>query len=335
MARLLVLGGTSFVGRAVVRAAQAEGLEVATLNRGRTGTDVAGVVALRADRDDVRAMSQAVAGRTFDAVIDVSARAPRHVRIAVEALRHSVDRYGLVSTVSVYRGDVFEGSAPIHEGAPTVAGDPDDESAPALSRYAEQKRGCELAALRGFDDGAVTIVRPSFILGPYENMGRIPYWFDRAAAGGVMIGPGSADRSFPFVDVDDLASWLVRQTRSGTGGVYNAANSPSRDTWGDWLTAVVAATGGVAQVRWIDDGTLLAAGVAPNFGLPMWIPGGLPDLATDAIGSTGFHGRPLVDTVDAAREWRASGPAVTPPADRPPAITTATEQSILAAAARE
>jgi len=101
----------------------------------------------------------------------------------------------------------------------------------------------------------VTIVRPSFILGPYENMGRIPYWFDRAAAGGVMIGPGSADRSFPFVDVDDLASWLVRQTRSGTGGVYNAANSPSRDTWGDWLTAVVAATGGVAQVRWIDDGT--------------------------------------------------------------------------------
>ena len=285
MARVLVLGGTSFVGRAVVRAAQAHGHEVATLNRGMTGVDVPGVLALRADRDDAAGMSRVLAGCLFDAAVDVSARAPRHVRIAVGALRGAVDRYGLVSSMSVYRGDVFDGSGLIHEDAPTVVGDPDDESAPALSRYAEQKRGCELAALRGFDDGAVTIVRPSFILGPYENMGRIPYWLGRAAAGGVMIGPGSPDRSFPFVDVDDLAIWLVDRTLSGAGGVYNAANSPSRDTWGDWLTAVVAATGGVAQVRWIDDGTLLAAGVAPNFGLPMWIPGGLPDLATDAIGA--------------------------------------------------
>ncbi len=97
MARVLVLGGTSFVGRAVVRAAQAHGHEVATLNRGRTSTDVAGVVALRADRDDAAGMSRVLAGCLFDAAVDVSARAPRHVRIAVDDRDRSSDSRALVA----------------------------------------------------------------------------------------------------------------------------------------------------------------------------------------------------------------------------------------------
>lgn len=328
MASLLVLGGTSFVGRAVVSAAQSSGHRVATLNRGRSAADAEGVLALRADRDDAGQMARALSGHEFDAAIDVSARAPRQVRIAAETLGDSVAHYGVVSSVSVYRGDTW-GSGTIDEDTPTVAGDPDDDSAPALERYAEQKRGGELAALRVFGADRLLIARPTFVLGPHENMGRVPYWLGRAAAGGVMIGPGTPHRAFPYVDVDDLAAWLVAAVASGRSGVFNAANAPTRDTWADWLAACQAATGVSTDIRWIDDGTLLDRGVVPHFGLPLWIPGGLADLDTGASAAAGFTGRPLSDTVAAAWSWMRSGPDLSAPTGRPRPISRATELEIL------
>lgn len=335
MSSVLVLGGTSFVGRAIVADAVARGLDVTTLNRGATGADHPSVRALRANRNDPAAVSTALGRLEFDAVIDVSGLAPVQVAATTRALRDRVGHYSLVSTVTTYADEAFDlpPDALIHEDAPTVVADPDDPSPPEMARYGEQKRGCELVLLREFGADAALIARPGLILGPHENVHRIPYWLGRAAGGGEVIGPGHPARRFQFVDVRDLAEWLVTSSLAGLAGTYHAINPPGRDTWGDWWNACAEVTGSKAQVRWIDDETLLDHGVEVAFGVPMWFAEDLPGFADDRLRSTGFVARPLRDTVQASWDWLR--PLVTaPPAGyRPAPMSRDEELRILAATA--
>lgn len=308
-AEFLVLGGSAFVGRAVVSRALAEGHRVTTLNRG-SRSDVPGVSPLRADRNDAAAVAAVLAGRQFDAVIDVSGLAPAQVRATCAALAGATPHYTYVSTVSTYSSaayDVPSGHV-IGEDAPTDSVDPDDPGAPDMAVYGPQKRAGEAVVTREFGPDHSLIARPGLILGPYENVHRVPYWLGRVAAGGSMIAPGRPSRPFQFVDVDDLAGWLVRASLARTSGTFNAVNPPGRDTWQDWLDACCQVTGSTARPTWVDDAVLLGMGVPTAWGLPMWFGSDLPLMSDQRIRAAGFQARPLHATVRAAWEWLRNEP---------------------------
>ena len=324
--RVLVLGGTSFVGRHIEEVARANGHEVTLLNRGVSPTTSPAEV-LVADRDDPASLS-VLDGRSWDVAIDVSGLNAARVLTASRALRDAVDHYVLVSTVSVY--DAAPGSF-VTEDSRTVVGDPDDPSLPEMARYAEQKRAAELAALRTFGPDQVAVLRPGVILGPFENIGRLSHWLGRAAAPAPFIAPGEPSRAFDFVDARDLAEFAVHLGRQRTHGVFTCLNPPGRDTWGDFIASACWATGADAEPVWIPDDVLVEAGVAQWSGLPMWLPAEPAVYSTQAASEAGLQCRPLSVTLEDSWAWLAGLDAEPPRSYRPAALDRDNEARILAA----
>src|SRR5215831_11636408 len=223
--RLLVLGGTHHVGRAVVEAAIARHDEVTTVNRGLTGSDVAGAKVRRADRTDKAELSAALGDDSWDAVIDTWSRAPRVVGDAAALLSGRAGHYSYVSSRSVYTWPMAPGA---DESAPVVDGDADSEEA---DDYAAAKRGGELAVLGRFD-GPSVLARAGLILGPYELVGRMPWWLRRIERGGDVLSPGPRDRPLQYIDCRDLAGWLLH----AAGLVCRPVAETVTDTW-RWLLA--------------------------------------------------------------------------------------------------
>lgn len=250
---LLVLGGTRFVGRAVVEAALAGGHEVTLFNRGLTNpTLFPEAEHLRGDRT---ADLSALAGRRWDAVVDVAAYDPADVRRSVEALRETVERYVFVSTVSVYADQ----SVPQHETSPVL----DDSDS-----YGARKAFSESIVRASFGERA-TIVRPGLIVGPYDSTDRFSYWPRRIARGGVVLAPGSAGDPLQWIDVRDLASFLVLLAEERRGGTFNATGDVV--PFGDLLRACSRVTGADHELVWVPTPELLAAGLDPWMGVPLWI----------------------------------------------------------------
>jgi 2'-hydroxyisoflavone reductase len=324
--KVLILGGTSFVGRHIDEIARSHGHEVTLLNRGVSPNDSPAEV-LIADRDDPAALS-VLEGRSWDVAIDVSGLNAARVLTAARALRDAVDHYVLVSTVSVY--DPAPGAF-VTEDSPTVAADPDDPSGPEMSRYAEQKRAAELAALRTFGAEQVAVLRPGVILGPFENIGRLSYWLGRAATPGQFIAPGQPSRAFDFVDARDLAEFAVHLGRQRTSGVFTCLNPAGRDTWGDFIASACWATGAEAEPVWVPDEVLLEAGVAQWSGLPMWLAAEPAVYSTQAATAAGLECRPMSVTLEDSWSWLAGLEAEPPRLYRPAALDRETEARILAA----
>ncbi|MET9357595.1 SDR family oxidoreductase [Streptomyces sp. NPDC006617] len=330
--RLLVLGGTEFVGRAVVEAALGRGWEVTVLHRGRHAPPP-GARALHGDRTAPDGLA-ALAEGTWDAVVDTWSAAPRAVRDAARLLRGRAGRYVYVSSCSVYAWAPPAGyteDAPLVEGASADAGQSD---------YARDKRGAELAVLDAFGADRSVLVRAGLILGPYENIGRLPWWLNRTARGGPVLAPGPRDLPLQYVDVRDLAAWVLGAVERGLSGPYNLASPPGHTTMGDLLDACAKVTGGAARLRWTAPETVLAAGVEPWGQLPVWTPPGsdLHDALQSADVSralaTGLACRPAADTVADTWTWLRDlgGPAPRRP-DRPPVgLAPETEAKVLAAA---
>jgi 2'-hydroxyisoflavone reductase len=323
---VLVLGGTSFVGRHIDGAARANGHDVTLLNRGVSPNNSPAEV-LIADRDDPASLT-VVDGRSWDVAIDVSGLNAARVLTASRALRDAVDHYVLISTVSVY--DSAPGSF-VTENSPTVLADADDPSAPDMARYAEQKRAAELAALRTFGADQVAVLRPGVILGPFENIGRLSYWLGRAATPGQFIAPGVAGRAFDSVDARDLAEFAVHLGRQRTSGTFTCLNPPGRDTWGDFIASACWATGADAEPVWIPDDVLLDAGVAQWSGLPMWLADEPAVHSTQAATAAGLECRPLSVTLEDSWSWLAGLDAEPARLYRPAALDRETEAGILAA----
>jgi nucleoside-diphosphate-sugar epimerase len=329
--RLLILGGTSFVGRAFAEAASAGGHDVTLLNRGLTD-DAPGIPVIVADRDRADGLAALTgddwADATWDAVIDVSGLNAARVLRSTRALRDRVDHYLLVSTVSVY--DDAPGAV-VTEDSPTYAGDADDPTPPTMAVYGEQKRGAELAALRTFGADRVSVLRPGVILGPYENVGRIAYWWGRTVGTEPFIAPGDPDRPFDIIDSRDLADFGLRLLRDRTAGIWTCLAPPGRDSWGDFIASACWATGATAEPVWIPDAALLAEQVTPWSGLPMWNPAEPTRFETAAAEAAGLVCRPLADTVDDCWAWLTS--LAEPPTSlyRGPALDRAREAEILAA----
>jgi 2'-hydroxyisoflavone reductase len=300
--RLLVLGGTEFAGRAVVEAAVERGWDVTVFNRGKHRPPT-GARVLTGDRTASDGLAALHGDETWDAVVDTWSWAPYAVRDTARLLRDRVGRYVYVSTCSVYEWALPVGYT---EDAPLVTGaSPDAEE----SDYAHDKRGAELAVLDAFGEERSALVRSGLILGPYENIGRLPWWLNRVARGGPVLAPGPADLPLQYVDVRDLAEWLLgAAVERGASGPYNLIAPQGHATMGSLLDACVQVTGGAARLRWTEPETILAAGIEPWTQLPVWTPPGSEEHAAlhsadvSRALTAGLTCRPVEETV--ADTWR-------------------------------
>ncbi|MEO3809651.1 NAD-dependent epimerase/dehydratase family protein [Sphaerisporangium sp. B11E5] len=312
--RLLVLGGTEFVGRAVVEAGLGRGWEVTVLNRGRKGAPE-GVTALVGDRTAPGGLD-GLAGGEWDAVVDTWSWAPSAVRDSARALEGRAGSYVYVSSRSVYTWPTPRGANedwPVVEASSGDGGDVD---------YARAKRGGELAAVEAFGDRAV-LVRAGLILGPYENIGRLPWWLTRIARGGPVLAPGPEELAIQFVDARDLAEWSLTAAERGLGGPYDMVSPPEHSTIGQILRECVRVTGSDAELRWTAPDPILAAGVQPWTDLPIWVPPGemhdsLHRSDISKVLAAGLHCRPVAETVEDTWTWlRSIGGQAPQRPDRP------------------
>lgn len=304
--RILVLGGTRFLGRALVDEAVGRGYDVTTFSRGRSGHPRPGAEALLGDRTSAGDLRK-LAGREWDAVIDTSVLAPVHVAASARLLAGSVGHYTYISSASVYAAWPRDAAS---EESP-VLGCPADAAGTAETLgYGELKAGAERAVGESFP-GRHLIVRPGLIVGPHEDVGRLPWWLTRFARGGAILGPGEAGRPLRVTDVRDLAAWVVGSTRRAIPGIMNAPG-PEGVTISDLLTTCEQVTTADRAtrptVRWVPDPVLLAAGVGPWMELPMWAPdvpdfAGIWQLSGDRAVRTGIRYRSLAETAHDTWLW--------------------------------
>ncbi|WP_370617638.1 NAD-dependent epimerase/dehydratase family protein [Mumia qirimensis] len=333
--RLLVLGGTHHVGRAVVEDALARGHEVTTVTRGASGAPADGVDGRFADRRDLTAFTDVLGSDTWDAVLDTWSEEPSVVRDSAGLLDERVAHYGYVSSRSVYAWPIPPGA---DENAPVVAGDPDSASS---DDYAAAKRGAEIAVLDTFADRAL-IARAGLVIGPYEVVGRLPWWLNRIADGGEVLAPGPPERALQYVDGRDLGAWMLDRAeltvRGGAGdGTYDAVSLTGHTTTRGLLEACLATTGADARLVWASPELLAEEGVTGWVDLPIWVPptgelAGLHESDTSAAAAAGLRCRPVEETVADTWAWLRTEGAIpsTHPERQPAGIDGETEQRILA-----
>ena len=309
--RLLVLGGTKFLGRAAVETALARGHEVTLFNRGETNPELfPEAEKLRGDRtQDLEVLS----GREWDAVLDPSGFIPSVVRASAEALADSASHYLFVSSVSAYASL----AEPTDEESPVAElGDlPDDRLTEDYSNYGPLKALSEQAVAEVFGEQQAT-VRPGLIVGANDPTGRFTYWPHRVARGGRVLAPAPPEAQVQFIDAKDLGSWLVDLSERQAGGVYNATH-PGR-SWREVLETCREVSGSDASFEWVPAELLKEHEVGEWMELPLWIAD--PDAAAmhevdvSRAVAVGLTFRPLEETVRDTLEHAAGidGVGLTP-----------------------
>lgn len=292
--RLLVLGGTVFLGRHAAAEALRRGHEVTVFHRGRHGADLFEGEAehVLGDRGGDLAPLR---GRSWDAAIDTSGYQPADVaRSSALDVGHLV----FVSTANVY---------------PAWPAEPVDEDSPVWTEgddYGPLKAACERAAAEALP-GAVASVRAGLLCGPHDNIFRLPWWIRRIAAGGDVVAPGDPRRTVQLVDARDLAAWMLDLAEGRVAGVFNGTAPAGRTTMGEVLEAAVQATGGGASLRWVPDEVLVEHGVEPWDELPLWLPAdggaGTWAIGTERAEAAGLRCRPVADTVADTWAWLRGG----------------------------
>ncbi|MFF1494305.1 NAD-dependent epimerase/dehydratase family protein [Streptomyces sp. NPDC058304] len=324
--KLLMLGGTEFVGRAITEDALARGWDVTVFHRGHHAPPP-GTSALHGDRTAPGGLDALTTGE-WDLVVDTWGGAPTAVRDSARLLSGRAAGYAYISSRSVYK---YPAPAGLSEDGPLVDGSADADS----TAYAEDKRGGEIAAVDAFGDRAL-LVRAGLIIGPYENVGRLPWWLNRTARGGPTLAPGRPELPLQYIDVRDLAAWTLDAAEAGLGGPYNAVSPPGHATMGSLLEACAAVTGNGAELRWTDQARIEEAGVQPWTELPIWLPvGEIHDYMfggdVTKAQAAGLKCRPVEETVADTWAWlRSLGGAAPQRSDRPaPGIDPEREAALL------
>lgn len=338
--RLLILGGTVFLGRAVARHARDAGHDVTCVARGSSGDPVEGVRFLAADRDRTDGLS-ILDGEEFDAVVDVTRR-PDHARHAVQAFAGRVGHWTYVSSISVYADLTQPGgrhdTTPLLDPAPPETdGTPED----SVELYGARKVACEQIVRDGIGAGSSMICRAGLIVGPEDPSGRFTYWVDRMARGGRVLAPGTPGDSVQIVDVRDLAAWIVAAGEQRVTGTFDATSPVI--PMGECLAQVAAGVGAEPDLTWVDQEFLQAHGVPHWSGkgsLPLWLP--MPDYAgmlSRDVGpalAAGLSIRPVAQTAAGTLAWLTtapqqsrSGPPASPGVPQPDGLAASDEAALL------
>ncbi|MEU3960148.1 NAD-dependent epimerase/dehydratase family protein [Streptomyces buecherae] len=316
--RILVLGGSWFLGHAVALAALNRGWEVHAFNRGQSGSSPSGVRHIRGDRTVATDLAALSRHGPYDAVIDTSASelAPRDVLAGARSLEPVTGTYVFVSTVNAYRdwpSEPLTEESELLDGPPDADADygrlPADWTGPDWY-YGRQKAGAERAVSTVFGEARTVILRPGVILGPREYVGRLPWWLYRASQGGRILSPGAPDRAIQPVDVRDVAHFAVSQAAASSGGSYNVAAPIGHASMADLLNACLRVTGAVGSLVWAPDDFLVQRGVQQWTELPLWrTHRGVWAVDCTKAQKAGLRCRPLADTVVETWNWLAGGGA--------------------------
>jgi 2'-hydroxyisoflavone reductase len=300
--KLLILGGTVFLGRHTAAEALRRGHDVTLFTRGRTKADAFPEAEhLTGDRDGGL---EPLRGRTWDAVVDTSAYVPRIARDSAQLLSGAAGHYTFISSVSVYDGNGLAGTDTTSPVA-TI----DDETTEEITgtSYGPLKALCEREVTRAFP-GRALVIRPGLIVGPDDPTDRFTYWPARVAEGGTVLAPGSPGAATQVIDVRDLAAWIVDSAERRLTGTFNAVGPAERLSMGELLERCVAVSGSDAEIVWVEDRALLDAGVEVWTDLPLWL-GDDPELTwmhtvdpSPAI-DAGLRLRPLDETIADTLEW--------------------------------
>ena len=322
--KLLVIGGTRFVGRHFVAAAQARGHELTLFNRGRHDPAAfAGVETIQCDR---HSELHKLAGRRWDVVVDTCGLLPRAVRASAEALRDAVDVYIFVSSQSVY-ADVSHPGVDENSPTETLSNEQLDKanainaataSAAAYGDlYGGLKTLCEEAAEAAMP-GRVLVQRPGLIVGPYDYTDRFTYWVARVARGGEVLAPGRPERPVQFIDARDLADWSVKMIEEKRVGTYNCNGVAGAVTMKDVLDECKAVSASNATFAWVDEDFLLQHQVGAWSELPLWLPEseeslkGFMFVSSDKAIAAGLKFRSLTETIADTLAWWQSESAIEP-----------------------
>jgi 2'-hydroxyisoflavone reductase len=303
--KLLVIGGTMFVGKHCVEVALGKGHEVTLFNRGKHGVDLfPGVERIVGDR---AADLGLLAGRKWDAVIDTCGYVPRVVRASAQALADSVDHYTFVSSISVY-SDVATSNQ--DESAPVAAMPDETVETVDGDTYGPLKALCEKAVEQELP-GRVFIPRPTLIVGPDDPTDRFTYWPARFARGGQVLIPNRPEQPVQIIDVRDLAEWMVDLIERGVTGTFNAAGPSEPMTMGDIYDACLSAADFDADLSYVDEAFLLANGVSEWSDLPLWLAAqsnsdGMDAVSVDRAVESGLTYRALDQTVVDTLAWHKS-----------------------------
>jgi 2'-hydroxyisoflavone reductase len=298
--RILILGGTLFVGRHLVEAAGTRGHAVTLFNRGQTDPGLyPELETLHGDRaaGDLESLRES----TWDAVVDTSARVPRWVRETAALLADRVGHYTFVSSCSVYADTTLPGTnerSPVH-----MLEDETTEEITSAEVYGGLKVLCERQLEQALPGRSLS-ARAGLIVGPYDMSGRFTYWVHRIARGGDVLAPEPRDQPVQLIHARDLADWLLDMAERGETGVFNATGPEQPLTMEGVLESIVAETASDARLVWVDEEYLVDNGVEAWSDLPLWLaPGGNPEVAnflavdvSKAVGA-GLGFRPLAQTI--------------------------------------
>ena len=305
--RLLILGGTAFLGPQLVEAARALGYTITLFNRGKTNPELfPDLEKLRGDRNgDLKSLE----GRKWDVVVDTSGYVPRHVRDSATLLAPAVRQYIFISTISVYSDTSKVG---MDETAPV--GKLDDETVETVAggTYGPLKALCEKAAEAAMP-GRVTVIRPGLIVGPGDPTDRFTYWPVRVDRGGEVLAPGTPADPVQFIDVRDLAAWSVRCARDGVTGVFNATGPKGELRIGTFLETCKRVSKSKATFTWVDAAFLEDQKVSAWSDMPCWVPpvgdsAGFARVNCARALAKGLTFRPLAATASDTLAWWKSRP---------------------------
>lgn len=311
--RILILGGTRFIGLHMTSLALQRGHQLTFFNRGKTHTDkFPGIERIKGDRNGE---IEGLKGREWDAVIDNSGYVPRHVKLSAELLAPQVKQYVFTSSISVYPNF----SVPRDESSPV--GKLPDETIETVDgeTYGPLKALCEQAAERAMP-GRTCVIRPGLIVGPDDNTDRFTYWPARAARGGEFIAPGSPQDPFQVIDARDLAAFVIDAIENGHNGTYNLVSNANEFRFGELTDACIASAGKLAKPAdkpravYLPAEFLEAQKVEPWSEMPVWLPAKGDEAAfagtsNRAAVAKGLRITPLRKTVNDTLAWHLARPA--------------------------
>lgn len=314
--KILVLGGSRFLGRAFVEEALSQNHEITIFNRGSQNAGLKDIEMITGDRfGDLSELKN----RYWDTVLDTSGFIPYTVKNTTELLMDRVTHYTFISSISVYQDWVPENldeTYPVLDMSTEKADElSKDVNGPIYEYYGHFKALCEKIAEKNMP-GRVLNVRAGQLIGPNDYTDRVPYWVHRVAKGGKLLVPGNANRRVQVIDNKDLSQWMLKMMTSNTTGTFNATGPYDSLNMNQFIESCIRVTGSDAEIVWADEEFLLEHKVAPWTEMPLWVPENAPlgpelekpwkgtfSINIDKAVNNGLTFRPLDDSIADIYEW--------------------------------